>query len=133
MAHQGRKSQAEKEALAQLRATAKRPEPLPGLTAAQKQVWKRTVAELPPGWFRSETLDVLKMYCRMVDVADKLGKKVASLPTDTKLDDYAKWMKQYDNAAARVLSIATKMRITQQSSYDRERVKETTDVEHDPW
>ena len=128
--HRGRKSAAEKEALAALRAARKRPAPPKHLTTTQKKIWRRTCSELPADWFRPETLDLLEDYCGWVEMNQQLlGRMPAA---DAPIDEVERYIRNREKVTSRVVQLATKMRITQQSTYDRERVKETTDVD-DPW
>lgn len=97
-------------------------EPPPDLTAEQAQVWAAIVATKPVDWFGADTLPLLAAYCRAV-----VEHRWISTQIDAKKDEWLldyEGMQRYDRATklqerqARMMSsLATKMRLTQQSQY----------------
>ena len=48
--------------------TAKRPNPLPGMTAPSRTIWKRIVSVFPPDHFKPQHYDLLRMYCEAASI-----------------------------------------------------------------
>ena len=111
-----------------------RPEPLSELTNEQRIEWVLVVNSLPADWFPAETHGVLAQYCRHVVLARHLSALIDNLESDNKLDidAYGKLVRLQDTVTGRLLSCATKMRITQQSSYHPEKLKPTQIIDN-PW
>jgi hypothetical protein len=110
-----------------------RPEPAKHLTKVQKEIWQRVTSELPIDWFRAETLDMLAEYCEVVTMSRKVGRAIDKLPVDAPATEIERLVRVKDKASRLVTTLATKMRLTQQSSYDRERVKGGAPPASDPW
>lgn len=93
-----------------------RPKPLRGMSAAQKTIWENTIASKPIEWWTPDTLPLVAEYVRAVDTCNHLDRRVSkALSGDHgELDD---WLKSRDREAKRVVSIATRLRLTQQSRY----------------
>lgn len=131
MQHRGRKSAEEQEALANL--TQQRPDPPSFLTKAQKDVWRRVVDAMRADWFRDETLDLLVEYCQQVTLSRTINKRIEAYPMSAPLADLQKLQYMKDKAARLIATLATKMRITQQSTYHSERKKVGDAPAVDPW
>lgn len=110
-----------------------RPEPLSHLTAEQKKVWKRCADSLPPEWFRGETLDLLAEYCEQVSISRKIGKMIRKLPDKDSTNEVEKLVRLKEKTARVIVTLATKMRMSQQSTYDREKVKDSAPPADNPW
>lgn len=110
-----------------------RPEPATHLTDEQKEIWTRVVNALPPEWFRAETLDLLSRYCAQVTAARQLDQRIEALPADAPLADLKLLMALQDKASRVIMSLATKMRLSQQSTYDKVKRKDSPDKPVDPW
>jgi hypothetical protein len=97
----------------------------------ERQVWILTVEGLPAEWFRPETLPLLEQYCchasRARDLAEKIrhGRLKAM-----KLKDAMKLELEQTRTMAH---LATKMRLTQQSTFDRKKAKGTKSAPFKPW
>ena len=126
----GRKTDEER---ARVRVLPQRPKPPETLTEAQKAIWNRTTGALPPDWFRDETLYILEQYCRHITTAQMVGERLAALPADAPLSELDTLTRMQEREAARITSLATKMRITLQATYDREKVKRNDAPAADPW
>ena len=97
-------------------------EPPADMPEDQKEVWRRVVASCPPDWFQPETLDLLTQYCIHVCRSRFLaglinGMNTAAIGTST--EKVLELMRQEHRQTRLVASLATKMRIAQQSSYDK--------------
>lgn len=130
MRQRGRKSAGAMDAAQPL---TQRPAPLPGLSAAQKTIWKRIVDGLPPDWFRPETLDLLAEYCEQITASRKISKMIDKLPNKDSVDELEKLIRLKEKTARVMATLATKMRISQQSTYDREKVKDNSPPADNPW
>ena len=110
-----------------------RPAPAAHLTDEQAEIWQRVVDSLPPEWFRPETLDLLGEYCVQVTTSRKVAKMIDALPVDAPAERLQQLIYLTEKTARLTISLATKMRISQQSTYDREKVKQTAKKASDPW
>jgi hypothetical protein len=98
-----------------------RPEPPVTLDEAQADLWRSIVEQKPAGWFDSASIPLLAAYCRAVTTCDavareinKLGKRCLKEETFARV---AK-LKKLDEAQAKLMAtLATKLRLTQQSRY----------------
>lgn len=93
------------------------------LSAAQKEVWERTVANEAADVFKTAALQqLLKEYCRHVVSAKKLA---GLIETIEKLDeissedmaDYDRLLKMRDRETKAIADKATKLRLTNQARY----------------
>ena len=112
-------------------ATHRRPEPPEELTQEQAQVWQRIVKRLPPEWFPEETIDMLADYCRCVTTIRMLAKVInklesAGLGTPKQLAAHRAVQRDHLVQTRTMLNLATRMRLTQQSTYDQSRKKGST-------
>ncbi|MBS7737929.1 MULTISPECIES: hypothetical protein [unclassified Chelatococcus] len=100
-----------------------RPRPPAGLTAKQKREWGAVVNRLPADWFTRETHALLVQYVRHVERADILAKAIdkfppADLETEDGVERYDKLTKMAEREGRALSSLATRMRLTQQSRYN---------------
>lgn len=120
MDQRGKKSVA---ALASVPVTFERMLPPPAdLTAAQAALWASVVATKPSDWFQADSLPLLTQYCRAVDGHRIVSAEVDAfnpewLKTDEGLRRYERLLAMQDRQAKLTSSLATKMRLTQQSRY----------------
>jgi hypothetical protein len=79
------------------------------------------VDRLPADWFARETHALLVQYCRHVVAARRVSQLIAALEADEKLDfkAYHDALKAQQRESSILASLATKMRISQQSTYDK--------------
>lgn len=92
------------------------------LSKPQAQIWIQTVAAKPADWFGAESAPMLAMYCRAVSSAEHLARIVERFETRKRLDSdglhaYGIALSSMDKQSKLVISLATKMRLTQQSQY----------------
>lgn len=101
----------------------KRPDPPAGLTERQNEIWRAIVASEEVNFFSSEALRRLLVdYCRHSESAEKLSDildtfKAYSLMDDTSMARYRLLVRTRDVETRATLTIATKLRLTNQSRY----------------
>ena len=110
-----------------------RPEPLKHLTPEGKAIWMRVVNALQADWFRQETLDLLAEYCEQVLISRKIGKMILKLPLQDSGAELERLIRLKEKTARLTITLSTKMRISQQSTYDKSRLKEDPTATDDPW
>lgn len=101
-----------------------RPEPPDSLTEEEAQIWRDVVGGLPPEWFGAETWLLLEQYCRHGSRARAIARAVSALGEKIGTDDfdalaYDKLLIREQAMSGTLAALATKMRISQQSTYDR--------------
>jgi hypothetical protein len=107
-----------------------RPDPPDDMTNAEALIWRVTVDSMPADWFRPEQLPVLKQYCRHVATADQIAtwKQEAErrMLEDTDAANFDMWVCTLDrllklqaHESRSIAALATKMRLTQQSTCDK--------------
>lgn len=103
----------------------RRPEPLPELTDEQAHEWRVIVNSLPADWFRAETLPMLAQYCRHVVAARRVAQliEMQAGADELDLDAMDKLAKMQDRESRALTTLGTKMRITQQATYDKSKKK----------
>lgn len=118
----GRKSAAEIEVVSPVVRLGDRPEPPMSLNDRAVDEWRRVVNRMPSDWFTDETLSLLQAFCEHVAEGEALQLMIEKVRCKAMTDDecFARYrqlctMKETQTRAA--LSCATKMRMTQQSSY----------------
>jgi len=105
-----------------------RPSPPSRMGEDEALIWRQTVEALPADWFRPETLAILEQYCSHVMRARSIAKKIR---TEQRVDQalYALELKE----TKMVATLATKMRLTQQSTLDRKKSKHAKSAVVKPW
>lgn len=95
------------------------------LTQDQQYVWDAVVNRLPADWFPDETLPMLTQYCRHVASGEKIARMLRSVEATDQvdLDDYDKLLKLQEREGRAISSLATRMRLTQQATYDPKKSK----------
>lgn len=91
------------------------------LTAEECGVWARVTATKPGDWWDAGSLPLLVQYCRAVVQSDAVALQVSAvspfLATPEGLPMYKELRKIQATLSAEISSLATKMRLTQQSRY----------------
>lgn len=127
--------------------TIRRPDPPDDLADDEVAEWRAVVNRLPADWFPAETLPMLAQYCRhtvaarrVASMIEQLDQEVAKtinegtsageavLGTAKMLD---RLLKMQERESRCIASLATKMRISQQATYDKSRKK--GNVAAKPW
>jgi hypothetical protein len=113
----GRKS-AESQSIVVSIVPGQRPDPPAELTRAQAAVWSTTVGALRDGWFGPENFPLLTQYCRHAALADVIAKAINVTSIQTDLSRFARLTAMQARESAVIASLATRLRLTIQSSRD---------------
>lgn len=101
-----------------------RPEPPADLDADHATIWRTTVNRLPPDWFPAETHQILKEYCRHAVSSDRLAARIAVLEAECgDAKELHELLKMRRGEVTNMATLATRMRISQQSTYDATKTK----------
>lgn len=95
-------------------------EPPAALSEREAGVWRAIVATKPHDWFNADTIPLLMDYCRAAVAADDLAgeiRKFKKIPSGAKFARYVALRKLQDQNTRIMATLATKMRLTQQSRY----------------
>lgn len=111
-----------------------RAEPPDDLTDEQRVEWLSVVNRLPADWFPRETHSVLAQYCRHVVAARRVAQLIDAAETsgeDFDVQAYDRLLKMQEREGRAMSSLATRMRLTQQSTYEAKKKKPTASAR--PW
>lgn len=102
-----------------------RPKPPAELTDEQAEEWREVVGRMPADWFPRETHPLLTDYCRHVVMARKIAQLISQAEEGETLDvaEYDRLGKMAERESRVIASLATKMRLTQQTTYDKSKKK----------
>ena len=118
MAKRGRKSAAEL-SVVRVALEGHRPPPPDDLTAQQARTWREIVESVPGGWVSRAQEPLLAAYCRHVFAADRISTMVDNCKPDfedrTSLQRFDKLLAMRERETKALSSLATRMRLTQQS------------------
>jgi hypothetical protein len=100
-----------------------RPEPPISLNPRAEDEWRRVVDRMPSDWFSDETLSLLQAYCEHVAEGEAIQMMIEKVRATAMADDesykrYRDLLRDKELQTRAALSCATKMRMTQQSSYN---------------
>lgn len=100
-----------------------RAEPPAELTPEQAEEWRAVVATKPAEWFNRDSQALLVDYCRHVIIARTIAARIDrftsdDLDADQALERYDRLTRMLERHTRAVTTLATKMRLTQQSRYD---------------
>ena len=87
------------------------------LTEEQSALWKSVVDSKPIDWFAEDSAPLLKEYVRAACMADWMEAQVQAAMTGDDAALLKSFMQMRDMESKRVASLATKLRLTQQSRY----------------
>lgn len=95
------------------------------LTDEQAGVWRSVVDRMLADWFPAETRPLLAQYCRHVVASRRVAQLIdAQEAADTlDLDALDKLYRMQEREGRAMSSLATRMRLTQQTTYDKTRKK----------
>lgn len=111
------------------------------LNDEEAEVWSSVVDRLPADWFPEETHPLLSQYCRHTiqsrRIAELIEKATSDIDPETKqptlsIKDYDRLLKMQERESRAIASLATKMRVSQQTTYDKSRKKGSADTRK-PW
>lgn len=102
-----------------------RPRPPEDLTDEMAGEWIAIVNRLPADWFTHETTPLLAQYCRHICASRRVAALVEQAEADPECDlkDYDRLLKMQEREGRALTSLATKMRLSQQSTYDKSKKK----------
>ena len=128
MGDRGRESGA---ALATLKAGVEavvRPDAPYDLTDEEADEWRAVVDRMPAEWFPRETHGLLTLYCRHLIAARRVSQLVSECLSQKAVDvvEYDRLLKMQERESRAASSLATRMRISQQSTFDKEKKKPIT-------
>lgn len=114
--------------------TIARPDAPYDLTDEEADEWRKVVNRLPADWFPAETHALLGQYCRHVIAARRIAQLIAAELQSEKLDlgAYDSLLKMQERESKIIGTLATRMRITQQSTMRVETIKKPKQVAK-PW
>lgn len=116
MEGRGRKSAASLSVVSPL-SVIHRAEPPCGLTPTQVDLWRAVTSVMPADWWNESNVPLLAEYVRAVEMVDILAGRISATMAEGTVGDIKELMKLRDMESRRVMSLATKMRLSQQSSY----------------
>lgn len=120
----------------------RRAEPPEHLTERQKELWRGVAASESVDWFRTEAnRQLLELYVASMDSARTVQSfidafPVAMLATKAGADQYRQLVKLRQSEQSTAYMLATKLRLTNQSRYDRNRaatIGKQQSTEAKPW
>lgn len=105
--------------------TTPRPAAPDELNHEEAEEWLAIVNRLPADWFSRETYPLLIQYCRHVITARRVRQIIEKLEGEEDFDfkGYEAALKMQARESQIITTLATKMRISQQSTYDKSKKK----------
>jgi hypothetical protein len=108
--------------------TIARPQAPDGFSEEEAHEWTQIVNRMPADWFGRETIPLLVQYVRHVIRSRRLGEMIRNLENRRNSDDfdanlYMKLLRAEETQSRSLASLATKMRLPQQSTYDKSKRK----------
>lgn len=116
--------------------TIRRPDPPEELTDEQAFEWRAVVNRMPADWFPRETHGLLVQYCRHRVAARRIAQLIerAEGQEDFDIDDYERLLRMQDKEGRGLSLLATRMRLSQQSTMRVEQVRgRTPSLQKKPW
>jgi hypothetical protein len=117
------------------------------LSHEQRREWLVVVNRLPAEWFQPETFPLLAQYCRHVVAARRVAELIAALEEEMSREPedgeskvglmlgatqaMDRLLKMQEREGRAMSSLATRMRLTQQSTYDPKAKKPI--AKRNPW
>jgi hypothetical protein len=100
----------------------RRPDAPERLSQEARVTWDSIVGRLPVDWFPAETLTMLETYCDMICLQRRMADMTQRSDANVKL-----LAREMIDSAVVIGQLATKMRLTQQSTHDRKKSKNKAD------
>jgi hypothetical protein len=102
-----------------------RPKPPEELTSEQSDEWVAVVNRLPAEWFQRETHGMLAQYCRHVVASRRVAELIATVESSGEMDieQYDRLLKMQEREGRALSSLATRMRLSQQTTFDKSKKK----------
>lgn len=114
----------------------RRAAPPEDLTDEQKQEWLAVVNRMPADWFPRETHAMLAQFCRHVISARRVANlldRMEKAPEAFDIREYEAMLRMQAREGSAMSSLATRMRMTQQSTYDESKKKPVQGETLRPW
>lgn len=137
MRNRGGRRSAAALAIVPINAALHRVEPPVELSEAAAKKWREITATMPADWFRPDNWALLTTLCRVLEQADETAEMLDDMRKkgQQRTEDFLKLQQLQLNQSSRIMALMTKMRLTQQSTYDRTTAKKlnTPDLADAPW
>ena len=104
----------------------RRPDPPADLTDEMAEEWRTIVSHLPADYFRTEVLPMLAQYCTHIVRSRRLRSLLSRMERSPEEFDplhYARLLDAEEKQSRSISSLATRMRLSPQSTYDRQAKK----------
>lgn len=110
-----------------------RPKPPAHLPQDQRGEWLAVVNRMPADWFQDETLACLEAYCAHAVNCRWFGQMLAEMRASDQvdMDEVDRVSRLHERESRAMSSLATRLRITPQSTYDAKKKKPLQVAE--PW
>jgi hypothetical protein len=104
------------------------------LSDEEVEVWAAVAASKPADWFDAATVPLLAQYCRHCVQARRIAELLERATSAKDLDpnDYERLLRMQRGESASIAMLATKMRLTQQSTTNH-RGNKTIRASRQPW
>lgn len=104
------------------------------LSEPERVIWREIVSSKPADWFGADNLPLLEHYCSMVCESQRVAAQLRQVGPEC-LTDYDKLISLQTKIGGQLASLATKMRLTQQSRYGARAAATASDrtVQKKPW
>jgi phage terminase small subunit len=109
-----------------------RPEPPPRLTEEQAKSWREIVERMPPNWFLPEALPVLEAYCVQITRQREVTAELNATKAKGFSNHRFKLLREENVGVKTLLSLATKLRLTPQSTVSKNKQKPVVPMRK-PW
>lgn len=93
--------------------------PPSNLTKPQRALFNKVVESKPSSWFTDDNIPILEEYCRCMVTCRQLNKQVDDAVRSKDLPVMKELLKLRDRESKRGTTLATKLRLTQQSKYTK--------------
>lgn len=102
-----------------------RPDPPRELTDEMAQEWRAVVQRMPADWFPAETHPLLVQYVKHIIRARRLSQLLCNMEgqQDFDVEEYRKLLDAEERQSRAMSSLATRMRLSQQGTYDIRKAK----------
>lgn len=114
--------------------TVPRQRPPHDLTDEEVEVWAAVVGAEAADWFSPSTVPLLAQYCRHVVQAKRIAELLEKATSDPSLsiEDYDRILKMQERESRAIATLATKMRIAQQSTTNHRGNRKPSQIRK-PW
>jgi hypothetical protein len=117
--------------------TIARPDAPYDLTDEQADEWRAMVGRMPADWFPRETWGMLSQYCRHVVSARRVAQLIdlvmKAKKKDFDVEGYDQLLRMQEREGRAMSSLATRMRLSQQATYDKTKKKNVVVSGRRPW